>query len=360
MNDTGSPTDDPIPHALGAQSRACESLGSATAVRLLDALAEDYANKGVTHRLLHGRFDRPVHDAAPLRLMAGLHRLVLGGNAPELARHFPTAGGRPGERLQRDTIAAVVDHAATLDEDLNEQVQTNEVGRSVVHMALAHWLARRGHQEFDLLEIGSSAGLNLNYGLYGATTTEGTMGDPTSPVSFGPDWFDVPPPLAAPAAVPASLTGSDPHPIDTTTDDGTLRVLSFVWPDQTDRFERLRRALRLARTHVPDVRRASAEVAVRQLLPERFDRPILVFHSITWQYMGPTVQHDFVEALRRRAADATRSSPLVWARMEPAGPVADIRATIWQGEPEPSEMFLGTVGYHGKGMRWSERTVPDE
>ncbi len=329
-------------------------------MRLLDALSEDYANGGAAHRLLHGRFDRPVHDAAPLRLMGGLHRLVLGGKAPQLARHFPTAGGRPGERLERDTIETVAANERELDEGLDEQVQTNEVGRSVVHMALAHWIARQGFGEFDLLEVGSSAGLNLNFRLYGATTAKGVMGDPRSPVSFGPEWFDVPPPLASRAAVPVRVVGSDPHPIDTTTDEGTLRVLSFVWPDQTDRFERLRRALLIARTNAPDVRRASAEVAVRQLLPVRFDRPILVFHSITWQYLGPTVQHDFVEALQQRARDASGSTPLVWARMEPAGPVADIRATIWRGERHPTEMFLGTIGYHGKGMRWSEESISRE
>lgn len=359
MSDTGSRATDPIPHALEAQRRACESLGSSTAVRILGALADDYAKKGPTHRILHDRFDRPVHDAAPLRLLGGLHRLVLGGAAPDLARHFPTVGGRPGEHLERDTVVAVETHAGVLDTDLDQQVQTNEVGRSVVHMALCQWLGRSGHTEFDVVEVGSSAGLNLNFSLYGATTPEGTMGDPTSAVSFGPEWFDVPPPLAPRAAVPVRIVGSDPHPIDATSDDGALRVLSFVWPDQTERFERLQRALRIARTNTPDVRRASAETAVRELLPRVFDRPNLVFHSITWQYLGTNVQREFVEALNRLGSSASRSTPLVWARMEPAGAVADIRATIWQGAPEPIEMFLGTIGYHGKGMRWSERELLD-
>lgn len=359
MSDTGSRDGDPIPHALEAQRRACESLGSSTAVRIIGALAEDYARKGPTHRLLHHRFDRPVHDAAPLRLLGGLHRLVLGGAAPDLARHFPTAGGQPGRNLEKVAIDAVATHLRILDEDLDQQVQTNEVGRSVVHMALGHWLGRLGHTEFDLLEVGSSAGLNLNFSLYGATTAEGTMGDPASTVTFGPDWFDVPPPLASRAAVPVRIVGSDPHPVDVTTDDGTIRLLSFVWPDQTERFERLRRALHIARTNVPDVRQASAEVAVSQLLPDRSERPTLVFHSITWQYLGSNVQNRFVEAIRRHGRDASRSSPLVWARMEPAGTVADIRATMWQGDSDPTEMFLGTVGYHGKNMRWSERVLLD-
>lgn len=359
MSNTGSRAADPIPDALEAQRRACETLGSSTAVRLLGALSEDYANKGPTHRLLHDRFDRPVHDAAPLRILGGLHRLVLRGAAPGLARHFPTTGGRPGDELERDTIDAVAAHQQVLDADLDQQVQTNEVGRSVVHMTLCHWLARLGHTEFDMVEVGSSAGLNLNFPLYGATSELGTMGDPNSAVSFGPAWFDVPPPLAPRAAVPVRVVGSDPHPIDVSTDDGELRVLSFVWPDQIDRFERLRRALTIARTNVPDVREASAEVALGQLLPHSFDRPTVVFHSITWQYMGPRVQHEFVETLHRRGSDASRSAPLVWVRMEPAGPVADIRATVWRGDSAPTEILLGTIGYHGKGMRWSE-TLVDE
>lgn len=352
-----SPDNDPIPEAFEAQIRACASLGSTVAVQALSALADNYLSEGPVHRLMARRFERPIHDAAPLRILAGLHRLVLQGMTPTLARHFPTVGGSPGDDLSGDTIHTVMSHFEVLDRDLNDPVQTNEVGRSIVHMALAQWLGHNDLPEFDLVEVGSSAGLNLNFERYGAITPAGSMGDDTSRIVFGPEWFSTAPPLARRPARTRRVVGSDPHPIDVTSDDGARRLLSFVWPDQTERFERLRTAIDIARNHVPDVRRASADVAVDDLVTLPLEAPTVVFHSITWQYMGADVQRRFVAALGERGHNASITAPLIWARMEPAGPVADIRVTVWDGAPQPRESVLGTIGYHGQGLSWNEREM---
>lgn len=357
MSDSAGAGTDPLPHAFDAQRHACVALGSTIAARMMTALHDDYTSGGNVHRLMAGRFPRPVHDAAPLRLLGGLHRLVLSDLAPGLGRHFPTSGGRPGNHLEVDTIETVAAHLDVLDHDLDAPVQTNDIGRSVVHMALCGWLGRRGCSDIDLVEVGSSAGLNLNFMHYGADTGAGTMGDPDSPIVFPPEWFDVPPPVVGRQARAARVVGSDPSPIDATTEAGALRLLSFVWPDHLERFDRLRAAIDIARRHPPDVRGFSADEAVAEIISLPLDRTTVVFHSITWQYMARTTQDAFVAELNRIGKSATTATPLVWARMEPAGAVADIRATIWNGSGEPTEHTLGTVGYHGRGMRWSEPSV---
>jgi hypothetical protein len=43
--------------------------------------------------------------------------------------------------------------------------------------------------------------------------------------------------------------------------------------------------------------------------------------------------------------------------MEPAGPVADIQVTVWDGETEPSEYVLAEIGYHGQQMTWLRDTA---
>lgn len=354
MSESEAHAVDPIPPAFDAQVRACESLGSSAAARVLGALLESYRQGGAVHGLMAGRFARPIHDAAPLRLLGGLHRLVLGDLAPELSQHFPTAGGRPGPNLEQVTIATVESHLDVLDQDLDTPVQTNEIGRSVVHMALCHWLGRLGHAELDFVEVGSSAGLNLNFMRYGADTGHGWMGDQSSTILFAHDWFDIPPPVDGPWAVPVRVVGSDPSPIDPTTNDGSKRLLSFVWPDHLERFERLRTAIEIARRYPPDLRRASAEKIVADVVAAPLMRPTVVFHSITWQYMGTATQEAFVAELHRIGRTATAESPLVWARMEPAGAVADIQATMWLGAETPTDYRLGTIGYHGRAMRWTE------
>lgn len=306
---------------------------------------------------MSGRFQYPIHDAAPLRLLSGLHHLVLEGDAVDLRRFYPTVGGEPGAGLQDCVRETVKQHASSLDKALSRPVQTNEVGRSIVHMALCHWLGRLHHSEVDFLEVGSSAGLNLNFHHYGADTGLQVMGRGDSTVVFGPDWFDVAPPPGGTAVSPVRLIGSDPFPIDVTTEDGASRVLSFVWPDHTERFERLRAAINIARKHPPTVQRASADAAISRAASSPLQRPTIVFHSITWQYMGKETQTSFVAELHRTGQTAAMHAPLIWARMEPAGPVADLRATIWTGKKTPEEYVLGTIGYHGRGMRWNEPSI---
>jgi hypothetical protein len=38
--------------------------------------------------------------------------------------------------------------------------------------------------------------------------------------------------------------------------------------------------------------------------------------------------------------------------MEPSGPVADVRVTVWNGKKKPTEYRLAEVGYHGQNFTW--------
>ena len=47
--------------------------------------------------------------------------------------------------------------------------------------------------------------------------------------------------------------GVDLDPVDVATDEGALRLRSFVWPEQEGRMERLERAIAAARAEPPPV-----------------------------------------------------------------------------------------------------------
>lgn len=342
---------DPIPDALTIQELSCAALGSPTYATILRGVRDDYLSGGITASLMQGRFDRPVHDAAALRLLAGLHEIVLRGHAPELASHFPTSGGTPGPSLAAVALETIESHRGNIDIALARQVQTNEVGRSIVLMVLSHWLPSIGVREFDLIEVGASAGLNLNFDRYGAHTGTLTMGDADSDLFFGREWFGTEPVVGEFSARVANRVGIDPFPIDATTDEGALRLRSFVWPDDHDRRVRLDAALQIARRHPPRLVQASADTFLDGESRRPLARPTMVFHSIAWQYMGRTVQSGVRDSLSAWARSSSKQTPLVWARMEPAGSVADVRATVWTGS-EPHEHVLAEVGFHGRNMRW--------
>ena len=340
-------------NALLAQARACASIGSTMYERLFEDLAADYADNGRTYALLAGRSARPIHDAIPLRLAGALHRIVLSGQDPRLARHYPSAGGSPGTDFTADVIAYMRDHTDEIDLALTQQVQTNEVGRSIVHLCVSHWLTSQSISDFDLLEIGASAGLNLNFDLYYACSQRLRMGSPQSRVRFMGDSFGHTPALPNSAARVHRRRGVDISPLDVTRDEDRLRLLSFLWPDQKKRLERTRAAIDIALQRPPVVDEGSADSWLATQLARPFERAVVVFHSIVWQYLGERVQEGVRQALRDASSRATSAAPLLWVRMEPAGAVADVQVDMWNGESaEPRHQVLAEVGYHGSQMNW--------
>ena len=344
---------DEMLRALLQQAESCRSLGSAMYCDLFTDLGADYADGGRTYALLAGRSLRPVHDAVPLRLAGAIHRVVLQGKDDRLARHYPSVGGKPGEDFTADFIGYMRDHLEDVEAGLATQVQTNEVGRSVVHLMLSHWLTTLGIEQFTLLEIGASAGLNLNFDQFYACFGQLRMGDPTSSLRFMGDWFSNAPNVPRNGATATHKRGCDVSPIDVARPDDEARLLSFVWPDQRQRLERLRIAIAIAKTHRPAVDTASADEWILHQLARPGEHATLIFHSIVWQYLGTDTQNKLKHAIFNAGKSASSTAPIVWARMEPAGPVADIQVDVFDGSSsEPRHFRLAEIGYHGQNMNW--------
>ena len=66
---------------IATQRLGCELAGSPLYAAILDAVAEDVGRDGPVGRLLEAVADAPFGDAVLLRLLGGLHRLVLEGEA---------------------------------------------------------------------------------------------------------------------------------------------------------------------------------------------------------------------------------------------------------------------------------------
>jgi hypothetical protein len=341
--------------ALRLQATSCRSLGSPLYADVLTGLADDFERGGVTWRLLADRPERPVPDAIPLRLLGALHRVVLRGDAPDLAARYPSAGGDGAPVAIADVLRVLEAHEPEIARELGTGVQTNEVGRCAVLVVGFTDLARRWQLPMHVLEVGASAGLNLNWDRYWYDTGSSTLGGLSSPVRFDPAtdppvWAEAanPPDLTGPVSV-RSRAGCDAAPLDVADADDRARLLSFVWPDQRSRFERLRAALEIAAQHRPPVDRADAgEWLADRLAAPVVDAATVVYHSIVWQYLGGATRERLREALRTAAEAATARAPLAWLRMEPAGSVADLRVTTWPGG---EERVLAHAGYHGQGVR---------
>ncbi len=347
------------------QAAACDDLGSPLWARLLRIVAADVRAEGPSWSVLSERAGLRFGQAGPLRLVGAAHRLALAGSAPEWASLLPSCGGEAppadadGDRVLRSGWAGLVDHHGdALVAGLDREVQTNEVGRAA---ALGHGhavaLADRGGPA-RLVEIGCSGGLNLRLDRFRLDLSGGgsgpVLGDPDSRVRLAPEM-----PTMARAGLSTvgvvERTGIDPHPIDPTSVEGRLTLLSFVWPDQVERFARLAAAIDLAR-EVPAELVATAGRPTAEVLAEVLARPVgegtatIVQHSIVWQYI-PTDQRAAVTAAIESAGErATAGEPVVWVCFEP-----DVwdrgRVAVWVRRwPGGGDRLVAHADYHGRWL----------
>jgi len=289
--------------------------------------------------VLRGHEDDPGPSVLALRLMGAVHRLVLRGDAPELAAQYPSAGGRPG-----DAWPAYVDvlrgHRDELRRLVDNPVQTNEPGRCVALLGGFLEVARVTGLPLRLLEVGASAGLNLRFDRYRYELGDEGWGPPDSRLVIRSRLKGAGrPPHPTPLRI-ASRAGCDPRPVDPRTEEGHLTLTSYVWPDQLDRLERLRAALAVARQVDARVERAGAAEWIEARLAEPAPgTATVVFHSIVMQYLP--------DDERERFESAVASHDLAWLRMEPADEAADVRLML-AGE----DRLLARAGYHGDFLEW--------
>jgi hypothetical protein len=331
------PAGDRVIDVIAFQAAACAHSGSPLYGRVLDAVVEDMDAGGVTARLLAGRGEDPFGSALALRFLGAVHRIVLEGRAPALAAHYPSAGGSEGPGLAAAFLATVEEHESEIDALIEDGVQTNEVGRSAVLVGGYATVTHRTALPLRVLEIGASAGLNLRWDHFAYDTGRAFSGDPDSPVRFSGAWVGEPPDLPARFEV-VERAGCDRNPIDATTAEGRLLLMSFVWPDQVERFARLEAAIEVARRVPAVIDRADADVWVAERLTLALPGvATVVVHSIVLQYLPRDARARFRAAIQSAGERASGASPLAWLRMEPAGERAELRLTtghpIWWGDP---------------------------
>lgn len=340
-------------HTLRAQGRFCAAAGSPMYGELFELVAADVEADGVFAGILAGREHASSGQAVPLRLLGGLHRMVLDGRAPTLRAWYPSAGGSwDAAAAWPEILRTAAAHTEQLRAALDQPPQTNEVGRSAALIGGLLRLNRQFGFPVRLFEIGTSAGLNLRADHYHYRYDGDGWGTPDSPVRIEDAWHgELPPPDAVRIV---ERNGYDIAPIDVTDGDGAMTVLSYVWPDQTARLERLRGAIEVARDVPVLLERQTAADAVAGLTLSEGTLTVL-WHSITWQYLSREERTAVRESIDRLTEQATGRRPFAHLTMEPnrAGPGAPlkflVRAASWPGGDMRT---LGECHAHGPPVHW--------
>lgn len=333
------------------QARACADLGSPMYAGLLDLVADDIAARGVCADILAGHQDDPGSSALALRLLGSVHRLVLGGQAPALAVFYPSVGGASdlpaGWRAFDNVLRAQPDQVRA---GLDRPPQTNEVGRAGALMGGLLQVDAARSMPVRLMEIGSSGGLNLRVDRYGYTDQDGRRyGDPDAALVMEGAWAGR---VLEPGGVRiVERLGSDVMPVDVHSDEGRLTLMSYVWPDQITRFERLRAALAVAAVVPAEVRRQDA-VAFLDDLTLQDGVCTVLWHSVMWQYLSAPDKRAAAARIQAIGESASPDRPFAHLSLEPEPRTPEFLVVLrtWPGG---AERVLGTASPHGIPAIWS-------
>jgi hypothetical protein len=255
------------------------------------------------------------------------------------------------DRVSWDDIDRALDREGEfLARFMREQgVQTNEVRRA---WALLPGFLSAGAERVDLIELGASAGLLLAADLYDYRYRAGTWGPGSDALVLdGEDRGGPPAELLQQRLVIDRRIGLDLEPV-TLNEHGARLLEAFVWPDQPERIDRLRRAIAVARTCELDLRRGDYVDLLPGLLDERRDDALtVVFHSVSTTYLNEQRYSRLVDVLRRAGEEA----PLAWLSLE--GPRGDpdyhgvaLDLTRWPGG---ETRRLAKADYHGAWLDWA-------
>ena len=325
--------------AFNDQARNCWALGSPFMGRFM-ALMASRLTRGtpVTDRIFNWQGDASANaDNVPLRFAGALHALSLTGQAFQDV--YPPADVA-GDVLWEAIEQAIHDHSDHILSWLENAPQTNEVRRASIILPALVLVQKRIGRSIDLIEIGTSGGLNLRADHFRLNLPGVTLGDHNSSLVLSPDWEGASPPPNLPHI--ASRTGVDLSPIDPLSEAGALRLLSYLWADQPDRIERTRAAINIAANVPANLIQSDAASFLEETLAKPSDNLRVILHTITWQY--------FPEDVSKRAEAALASNgPVVRIGMEyDGGHGAGVRITWPDGMVEE----IARADFHGRWVKW--------
>jgi len=197
---------------------------------------------------------------------------------------------------------------------LRRRTQTNEVGRCAV------LLPALPSGPVALVEVGASAGLCLLLDRFCYRYGSTLIGETSSPVRLQ---------CAAAGAVPLPAnvpnvvwrSGLDASPIDVGDDDAVRWLRACIWPEHSERRQRLEHAIELARGHPVTVTAGDLVDDLPAVLAEvPAEARLVVFHSAVLSYVDAERRRAFADIL----VEVSKQRDVVWVSNEAPGVVREM------------------------------------
>lgn len=326
---------------LADHARVVRDLGSTFVAAILEAGERQLYRAPQTARLIADWPGDAAADALAMRFNGALHALARRGDRPALTGLYARQDG-DFDGVIGDAIA---DADGFVAEWMREPPQTNEVGRTAAIMAALMTLRTHIDLPVELIELGASAGLNLNLAEYAFDLGGVRVGRESSPVRIAPEWRGSPPPARTVDIV--ATQGVDLRPLAAADSKAQERLMAYVWADQPDRAERLAHALAIARDRPPAI--ACDDIA--RWLPEVLAQPPapgicrVVVHAMVLQYCTAATHATVAAALAAAGYPVARIG-FEWTEARDA---VHLTLTTY---PDGTRRHLATCHAYGHWIDW--------
>ena len=253
---------------------------------------------------------------SPQLILAALHDLTLAGRAPALAAAYAAADGHAAAQAAIETLIRMTDEVVAIV--VRRKTRTNETGRgAVLYPAIAEAAHRTGAHAVGLIDVGCSAGFNLNVDRVGITYSNGqSLGDPTSPVQLSASIVGGQPVPSRRMTEIVVRIGVDLDPVDVTAADDARWLRVCLPPDQPWAAARLEAEMALAVADPPLLLRGDPV----DVLPDAIARvpaDALPVITTTWalSQLAPERRLRFLHRLEEAAAGRA----VAWVSAEGVG-----------------------------------------
>lgn len=294
---------------------------------------------------------------APNMLFAAIQYLLLNGAKHALRQHYPRlAIGPTSKTTLGDTFKSFCHEYREEIVGLisTRRTQTNVVQRSSCLMTGLYLVANETKcHELFLVDLGASAGLNLNVDIYSHCYYRGNSviqnaGRPESGVRLRTE-------IRGSKSLPpihqfsiAGKVGIDLNPIDVHDSDSVLWLQSLVWPEHHERFEQLNRAVELIPTNPVKLVRGDAAEKLEAVVNEVATDHALVVCSTIAEYQFPQKTRDEIYGI---LVSASRHRP-IWRLSMEGAPESLLALARYENGTQVQSSVLAKCSPHGLWIEW--------
>jgi hypothetical protein len=298
------------------------------------------------------------HQPVPVLFFGAVQYLLLetGDDPRPLLMYYPSLSGDPNVP-EFDAYPIFREFCLEYRDEIEpilrtRRVQTNEVRRCTAWIPVFGGIAAQSGQALSLIELGSSAGLNLLWDHYAYDYgPAGWVGDRDADLVLTSEVRGQNP-LPLPDVLPTVVDrlGIDLHPVDITDPDQVRWLRALIWAEHTHRARQFESAIEIVRQNLPPV--IGGDVIA--MLPEALrdapaDSAVCVYHSHMLNQLPQEARDQLHALLLEHSRDRVIYRPYVeWID---GGEYPSLRYA-WYANGEFEDTLLAYCDQHGAWIEW--------